>query len=77
MTNIHDFIHVLNEIIYERFPNTKIYIVAGGDYIKDEFLELREDDKKLRYSPYELFNKSEDYEDTIEKLVEQWEKMLE
>lgn len=39
-------------------------------------MELREEDKILRYSPYELFSKSEDYEHTIEKLVEQWETML-
>lgn len=50
--------------------------INGGDFIKDVVLELREDDKKLRYSPYELFYKSEDYEDTIEKLVEQWEAIL-
>ena len=53
-----------------------MYIVNGGDYIKDVIIELSEDDKKLRYSPYELFAKSEDYEDSIEKLVEQWEAML-
>ena len=76
MSNIHDFIDVLNAIIDERFPNTIRYIVCGGDFIKDAVLELREEDKKLRYSPYELFNKSEDFEDTIEKLVEQWASML-
>lgn len=76
MTDIHDFINVLNTVIDERFPNTDKYIVEGGDFIKDVVLELREADKKLRYSPYELFNKSKKYEDTIEKLVERWENML-
>ncbi len=76
MANIHDFINVLNRVMDERFPNTNRYIVNGGDFIKDVVVELREEDKKLRYSPYELFGKSEDYEDTIEKLVEQWETML-
>lgn len=76
MSNIHEFINVLHSIIDERFPNTNRYIVDGGDFIKDVVMELREEDKKLRYSPYELFSKSEDYEDTIEKLVEQWETML-
>lgn len=74
--NIHDFISVLNAVIDERFPNTNIYIVRGGDFIKDIVLELREEDKKLRYSPYELFCKSEDYEDTIEKLAEQWQSRI-
>ena len=76
MTDIHDFINVLNTVIDERFPNTDRYIVEGGDFIKDVVLELREADKKLRYSPYELFSKSKKYEDTIEKLVERWENML-
>ena len=76
MANIHDFIEVLHEVIEERFPNTNRYIVHGGDFIKDIIMELREEDKKLRYSPYELFSKSEAYEYTIEKLVEQWETML-
>lgn len=76
MSSVHDFINILNAVIDERFPSTSRYIVNGGDFIKDVVLELREDDKKLRYSPYELFHKSEDYEDTIEKLVEQWEAIL-
>ncbi len=76
MSNIHDFINILNAAIDERFPNTNRYIVYGGDFIKDFILELREEDKKLRYSPYELFHKSEDYEDTIEEFVKQWETIL-
>ena len=76
MSNIHDFINVLNAIIDERFPNTNRYIVGGGDFIKDTVMELREEDKKLRYSPYELFSKSEDYEDIIGNLVEQWKTIL-
>ena len=47
MSNIHDFINVLNAIIDERFPNTNRYIVGGGDFIKDAVMELREEDKKL------------------------------
>lgn len=76
MSNIHNFINALNEIIDERFPNTNRYIVCSSDFIKDAVMELREEDKKLRYSPYELFSKSEDYEDTIEKFVEQWKSIL-
>ena len=76
MTSVYDFIKVLNELIDERFPNTIRYGVAGGDFIKDHVIELREKDKKLRYCPYELFKKSESYEDTIKKLMEQWEDIL-
>lgn len=76
MSGIHDFIKVLNELVDEQFPNTTRYIISGGDFISDFVLELREQDKKLRYSPYELFNKSNDYEDTIEEFIRQWEEIL-
>lgn len=76
MTDIHDFIKCLNDIVNERFPNTIRYIIHGGDSIKDVVVELREENKKLRYSPYELFNKSNNYEYTIEQLVKQWEAIL-
>lgn len=76
MLNIHDFIKALNAVIDERFPNTNRYIVQGGDRIKDLFVELREEDKKLSFSPYELLSKSENYEYTIEKLIERWEDLL-
>lgn len=76
MTDIHDFIKCLNDIVDERFPYTTRYIIYGGDFIKDVVVELREENKKFRYSPYELFNKSNNYEDTIEQLVKQWGSML-
>ena len=76
MADIHDFIKALNDIVDESFPNTRRYIISGGDFIKDVVIELREENKKLRYSPYELFNKSKNYEDTIEQLVTQWEATL-
>ncbi len=76
MSNVHEFINVLNTVIDDRFPNTNRYIVCGGDFIKDFIMELREEDKILRYSPYELFHRSEDYEDTIERFAEQWEAIL-
>lgn len=76
MIDIHDFIKCLNDIVDDRFPHTTRYIIYGGDLIKDVVVELREENKKFRYSPYELFNKSNNYEDTIEQLVRQWESML-
>ena len=76
MTDIHDFIECLHDIVDEYFPNTTRYIIYGGDLIKDVVMELREENKKLRYSPYELFIKSNDYEYTIEQFVKQWEEML-
>ena len=75
-TTAHDFNSVLNNIIDERFPNTERYIVSGGDYFKDVIIELRESSKELRYSPYELFEKSQNYEDTIEEFIVHWQTML-
>lgn len=68
--------YVLYKVIDETFPNTNKYIVDGSNFIKDAVMELRQEDKKLRYLPYELFCKSEDYEDTMTKLIQQWEVML-
>lgn len=73
MTDIQSFISFLNDTVNEHFPSTKIYIAKGGDFIKDVVMELREEDKSLKYSPYELFHKSENYEDTIEQFLKQWE----
>ena len=76
MITIREFIDELNEVLDEQFPYTRRYIVKGGDYIKDFVMELRENEQSLRYSPYELFNKSNAYEDTIDQLIEQWKRIL-
>ena len=76
MSDIHNFIDTLNEIIDERFPDTNRYIVKVGDFIETVIMELRQGNKKLTYSPYEMFTKSKAYEDTIEKFVKIWEGIL-
>ena len=76
MSDIHNFIDTLNEIIDERFPDTNRYIVKGGDFIETVIMELRQGNKKLTYSPYEMFTKSKAYADTIEDFVKIWEGML-
>ena len=75
-TSVHDFNFVLNDMIDEMFPNTERYQICGGDYFKDVVLELRENNKSLRYSPYELYRKSFIYEETIEEFIKQWELIL-
>lgn len=72
MTNVYDFITVLHSMIEEVFPNTERFIMSNGDYIKDVVIELREGDKKLSYSPYELFHTSENYKDTIDAFLDLW-----
>ena len=75
-TDMHDFNFFLNDMIDEIFPNTERYQILGGDYFKDVVLDLREDNKSLRYSPYELYMKSFNYEETIEDFIRQWELIL-
>ena len=69
-----EFTEILNSIIDERFPGTQRYIINGGDYWKDIVMELRQGAGKLRYSPYQLFKQSDDYENTIQELILRWEK---
>ena len=76
MSDIYNFIDTLNEIIDERFPDTNRYIVKGGDFIETVIMELRQGEKNLSYSPYEMFIKSKTYEDIIEDFVKIWEGML-
>ncbi len=76
MTNIHNFIKLIDAFVDEAFPNTERIAVVGGEFIKDWIMELKEGDKRLWYSPYELFHKAEDYEETIGGLIAQWESVL-
>ena len=77
MTNVHDFITVLHNTIEENFPNTERFIISGGDYTKDIVMELREESKRLKYSPYEMFHSSENYEDTIDAFLDLWKSICE
>lgn len=76
MTYIQDFIKCLNEIVDETFPNTKRYIIYNSDHIEDMVLELREENKKLCYSPSNLYSESNNYEETIEQFLKKWESIL-
>ena len=75
-TSIHDFIALLNEDLDSTFPSTERVVIKGGDYVKDFIIELRENDRKYQYSPYDLYHQSENYEDTIEDLLTVWKRIL-
>ena len=75
-TSIHDFIALLNEALDSNFPSTERIVIKGGDYVKDFIIELRENDYKYQYSPYDLYHQSENYEDTIEDLLTVWKRIL-
>ena len=74
-TSIHDFIALLNEALDATFPDTERVIIKGGDYVKDIIIELRVNDCKYQYSPYDLYHQSENYEDTIEDLLSVWKRI--
>ncbi len=78
MNNISsiEFNTFLGEILKETFPNTELFIVAGGDYLKDVIMELRQDNAKYRYSPWKLYKQNSNYEDTVEELVETWRRII-
>lgn len=74
--SIGEFEYVLIELITENFPDTVVRILHGGDYVKDFVCELSKDGKRLEFSPYELYIKSKDYEETIESFLAEWEEVL-
>lgn len=76
-TNIMDFIKVLNDEIDSRFPCSQRVIVAGGDYISDCVMELRQGSNRLQYKPYEMFvNANGNYEDCICEFCDKWKRKL-
>lgn len=76
-TNIQDFLELLNDEIDNKFPNTIKIIIQGGDYISDFIMELRENNYRMQYCPYEMFVNCEcKYEDSILALCNAWEKLI-
>ena len=74
---IHEYLKLLNEEIDNRFPNTIKVIIRGGDYIKDVYMEFREDNSRMQYCPYEMFiNSDGNYEDSILELCSEWERLI-
>ena len=56
--SFHEFHHVFVEMIKENFPNTELFIIHGGDYVQDTIMEFREDEKRLSFKPYELYQEA-------------------
>ena len=76
-TNVHNYIELLNDELDNRFPNTIRVIISGGDFIKNVVMELRENNSKMQYSPYELFiNSDGNYEDSIFALCNAWAEII-
>lgn len=72
-----DFHHVFVEIIQENFPHAELFYIHGGDYVQDTIMEFRENEKRLTFKPYELYQEacsSQDFEAIINCFIK---KMLE
>ena len=76
MASIHRFVETLNLRIEEEFPQTERYMIKGGDYIRDVVMELRQGEASFRYSPYELYENADDFEEIIERIVIKWKAIL-
>lgn len=71
------FVDLLNEEVDKRFPNTIRISVKSSDYNRDCVIELRDGVHRMRYNPYEMYmNLNGNYEDSILKLCDDWEKEL-
>lgn len=75
--HISDFIKILYEELDSRFPDTERIIISNGDHYEDLVMELREGSKSLRYSPYEMYNRSDgNCVDSILELCDKWKKTI-
>ena len=64
-----EFYHVLKELINEKYPHMERRVLSSGDYTFDEEMELRNGDKKIRYSAYAMYVMSVSPEDTIDSFM--------
>lgn len=78
MTNLADFPKFNKDImdaINSVYTYTDIYQIQGTN-VYDLIFELREQDKKMQYSPYELFIHNETDEEAAANLFKSWDKVL-
>lgn len=76
--NYEEFDTTLQSLICKIFPNTKIRKVDKSDLesINGQIYELKEEDKSIIFSPYEIFKASADYKYAIEGFIERWKNIL-
>lgn len=73
--SFYEFNQFLNEQLKEQYPTIEILIREGGDYIWNNVYELVfiEGGKKIRYRPYDLYQKAEElenYEEVIDDFLQ-------
>lgn len=54
--------------IQKNFPHIELFIVSNGDHVSDLIMEARNDNKRIKFAPYELW-KTGDYEKNVFQLL--------
>ena len=72
--SFHEFNQFLLENLKEQYPDIEIFVREGGDYVWDFVYELilDEGESRLKYKPYDLYEKAEklgNYGDVIEEFL--------
>ena len=78
----HEFNNVMRELLKEQFPTTELLLWKGGDYVWDIVYELvsTETGAKLKYKPYDLYEKAEkvgNHEAVINGFFQSWREKIE
>ena len=50
-----DFNHFLTDTFKNELPNSELVIIKSSDFIKDTIMEIRQQNIKLQYKTYELY----------------------
>lgn len=74
-----EFYNFLLEVIKEEFPETELFIIKGGDYVQDVVMEFRQNDHRVRYTPYELYQEGylhNNFEEIVEHFIETYKNRM-
>ena len=74
-----DFNDFLRDTFKNELPNSELVIIKSGDFIKDTIMEIRQQNIKLQYKPYELYEQSKldnNFEEIVYNLINQFRSLL-
>lgn len=74
-----DFNDFLRDTFKNKLPNSELVIINSSDFIKDTVMEIRQQNIKLQYKPYELYEQSKlnnNFEEIVYNLINQFRSLL-